>query len=78
MYDVTLRRVRVTVIAVEKQKYYILPRARVRACVRACVCRMDVGARARGYAFARVALFIQHAKLICGLSGSTIFFDIIS
>ena len=48
-----------------------------------CVCVITyVGARGRVCACARVALQIQHPKIshiaICGLSGSTIFFDIIS
>jgi hypothetical protein len=42
----------------------------------------DVGARARVCACASVALLIQHATrmrhIICGLSGSTTFIDIIS
>jgi hypothetical protein len=50
------------------------------ACVfmRACVV---VGARKLACVCASVALLIQHARrcdVICGLSGSTIFFDIIS
>jgi hypothetical protein len=54
---------------------------RVRACVRECVCVWG-GARARACAFARVALLIRHEKgirhIVCDLSGSTTFFDIIS
>jgi hypothetical protein len=38
--------------------------------------RVRVGAAARAYALTRVALHIEH--IVCGLSGSTIFFDIIS
>jgi hypothetical protein len=57
-------------------------------CVRVCVCGwvsacvcVDVGTRARTSACACVALIIQHATrrhIVCGLSGSTIIFDITS
>jgi hypothetical protein len=50
-----------------------------RACVRVCE---YVDVRARMCACARVALLMQYATsshiLICGLSGSAVFFDIIS
>jgi hypothetical protein len=43
---------------------------------------VDVGAQAQACACARIFLIIQHAKrrdhIFCGLSGSTISFDIIS
>jgi hypothetical protein len=51
-------------------------------CVRACayVC-VVVGSQARVCGCARIALIIQHVMrrhiVICGLSGSTMFFDII-
>jgi hypothetical protein len=51
----------------------------VAECVRVVEC---VGARARMCACARIVFLIQHAArrdfAICGLSGSAIFFDIIS
>jgi hypothetical protein len=61
-------------------------RARVCACVRVCVCVCVCVGRwvhGRGPVFAkRVALLIQHATrrhvVICGLSDSAVFFDIIS
>ena len=54
-YNVTSRRVRETIVAVEKQCVIYL-------CVRACACvRVAVVARARAYVCARVALHIQHA-----------------
>ena len=70
MYNVILRRVHVTTVAVEMQQVLhisvcVCARTRVSACT--CV---------------RVALLIQHANrwriVICGLSGSTKFFHIIS
>ena len=51
---------------------------RLRVLAHLCV---GVSARALACACARVALLIQYATrhiVICGLSGSTIFFDIIS
>jgi hypothetical protein len=53
---------------------------RVRACAHVF---MGVGglARAQERVCGRVALFIQHARcyhIVCGLSGSTMFFDIMS
>ena len=65
----------------KSNKYYIFAcvRARVGACAFVWVC---VGARAREWAFARVALLIQHGTRsrhpACDLSRATIFFDIIS
>jgi hypothetical protein len=51
--------------------------ARVRGRVHTCV-----GAQAQACAFARVALLVQHAPcmlhIACGLSGSTMFFDLVS
>ena len=89
--DVTLRRTHETIAAVQKQlalRISVCVRACVFSCalewviaLRACVC-VSVGARARACACARVALLIQSATrrhvAICGLSGSTTFFDIIS
>jgi hypothetical protein len=72
MYNVTLRPVQGTIAAVESNKYYIF----LCVCVRPRAC-VVVGARARTCACSRVALLIQHATHR-GLSGSTIFFDIIS
>jgi hypothetical protein len=65
--ETTLRRLRETTVAVDKQLVL-----HILLCVRA---RADVRAR--------VPLLIQHTTrmrhiVICGLSGSTIFFDIIS
>ena len=67
-----------TIVVVQKQ--YVL---HISVCVwlraRACV---GMGARAMGRACKRVALLIRHAKhpysANFGLSGATIFFDIIS
>jgi hypothetical protein len=76
-------RVDVTTVAVEKQ-YYILVCVCMlaRACVRACG---YPGAWACACAYVHIALLIQHATsnapycdVICGHSGSTIFFDIIN
>jgi hypothetical protein len=54
---------------------------RIWVCERAYVCAF-VGTRARACARARVAVFIQYATrrrhIICGLSHSTSFLDIIS
>jgi hypothetical protein len=50
-YDVTLRRVRESLLPWKSNKYYVF-----RLCKCLCVC---LGARARGRV--RVALFIQHA-----------------
>ena len=83
MYDVTLRRVRETIVVVAKKRVLLIS---VSVCVcmwgshgSVCVC---LGDRALAYACARVALVIQHATprhiVICGLSGSTTWFDIIS
>ena len=58
--NITLRRVRETIVAVEK-----------RACVRACV-----GVQARVHTACNA--HDQYCVAICGLSGSTTFFDIIS
>ena len=59
----------------------VYARARALGWVRACV-YVGVGAQAWACAYTRVALLIQHAPrrhiVICGLSGSTTFFDIIS
>ena len=78
--NITLRRVGVSTLAVEKHKvlhYSVCVCACARGWVHACVW---VCVRAR--AWARVALFNQKATrgrhIICGLSGSTTFFDIIS
>jgi hypothetical protein len=64
-YNVTLRRVRETTVAVEKQyllhiSVFVL--VRVGACV--CVC-VGVGARARACAFTRVAILIRYNILLC-------------
>ena len=44
--------------------------------------RAGVGERKRAYGFARVALLTQHAlrmrHIVCGFSGFTIFFDVLS
>jgi hypothetical protein len=74
-YDIILRRVYETIVAVQKQNLCVCACVGVRVCV-------GVGARARACACKRVALLIQHATcshiVICDLSGSTMFFDIIS
>ena len=89
-YNVTLRRIYETIAAVEKQyalrisvcecmRACLLGGVRVCAFLRACVC---LGARSVAYACARVTLLTHHATLrhivICDLSGSTTFVDIIS
>ena len=79
-YNVRMRRVHETIVAVEKQcVLHISVRMGNNERVHACEW---VGARARACASARVALIIQHATrrhtVICGLSGSTIFFDVVS
>jgi hypothetical protein len=78
MYNVTLRRVQETTVVVEKQRltYFCV-------CVCVCVCVfICVSARELACVCARVALLIQHAVrrnfAMCGFSGSTIFFDIVS
>jgi hypothetical protein len=85
-HNVKLRRVSESLLLWEKQ-YYIF--VCVRACVQAwmyeCACTCEFpGTWACVCASARVALRIQHAArmrhtvVICGLSGSTKVFDIIS
>jgi hypothetical protein len=82
--NVTMRRVDETIVAVQKQEVlHVSVRECAPACVGSCVCvRMNVSARARAYVCARVRLLIQHATRrhidICGLSGSTTFFEIMS
>jgi hypothetical protein len=71
---VAVKDVRKVTVAVKKQKALLLN-------ISVCAC-VVVGTRSRECDFARVVLLIQHAKLmrhivICGLSGSTTFFDII-
>ena len=83
MYNVTSRGFQETIVAVENQYYVFLC---VCVCVGAPACvrpgGSGVGERVRACAYAHVALLIQHVRrrhiVICGLSGSTIFFDIIS
>ena len=56
-YDVTLRRVHETIVAVEKEKFYIFQ------CVCMCACpRARVYVTARACASARVTLIIQNAR----------------
>lgn len=83
-----LRRVHINIVAVEKQQvlnilFFQRACTWMSKCVRACVCvRVGVDARTRAYSCARVAMLIWHATrhhiVFCGLSGSTIVFDIIS
>ena len=64
-----------SIVVVEKQYVLHIP---VFVCV--CVC-VVVDARTWACTCARVALLIQHAKrhhIVCGLSGSSRFFDITS
>jgi hypothetical protein len=77
-HNVILRRVYETIVAWKSKKYYTF----LCVCVCVCVGGVVVSTRTRAYAFARVALIIQHVAfrhiVICGVSDSTIFFDIIS
>ena len=77
-YNLTLRLFHETIVGEEKQCVTYL-------CVCVCVCmcvraRVVVVARGRAYACALATLLIQHATrrhiVICGLSGSSKFFDI--
>ena len=90
MYNVIWRRIYESILAMEKQNVLHMLVC-VCVCVRACGVRgrqcvqlrlVGVGAQALPCVRSRVALPIQHATgrhvTICGLSGSTIFFDIIS
>jgi hypothetical protein len=71
---VTLKRFRETTVVVGNKSY-----AFVFACA---IVRVDVGALALECACALIFLIIQHAMrrhiVTCDLSGSTIFFDIVS
>ena len=80
MYNVTLRRLHATTLSVEEQKVL---HASVRACLPLCVFLGDgVDIQARSCACLRVALLTQDATymrhIICVLSGSTMFFEIVS
>jgi hypothetical protein len=80
-YDVTRRRVRETTFAVKKSLTYFCVCVRVRLSVSVCVLAyVSADAGVLVCACAPVALLIQHSTrlhiAICGLSGSTIFFDI--
>jgi hypothetical protein len=66
MYHVTLRRVRVTTVAMQKHDYYILC---VCVCVCVCVCSLS---------YPPCKAHASYYIVICGLSSSTIFFHIIS
>ena len=72
MHNLTLGRVYETTHVVERQKVLHI----------SVYVWTGVGTQTRACACARVALIIQHATLrrivICGLSGSATFFDIIS
>ena len=74
-YNVTLRRLHETIVAVESNKYYIF------LCVRVCA-RASTHIQARTCACARVGLLIKYATrrrhIVCVLSGSTRLFNIIS
>ena len=74
-----MRRVHETTVALESSKYYIF----LCVCVRARVCVwVCMGARAQACSCMRVGLLIQYATYrrhtVCVLSGSAIFFEIIS
>jgi hypothetical protein len=64
-----------------ERRLCVCARARVRVGEFVCV-RVVLGARVRACICVRVAFLVQHAKrrhiIVCGLSGSTIFFDIFS
>jgi hypothetical protein len=79
MCNVTLMHIHKTTVAMEINKYYIFLCVCVCVRARACVC---VGAQARACACVRVGFLIQYAThrchIVCVLSGSTIFFYIIS
>jgi hypothetical protein len=77
-YNVTLRRIYETTVTVEKQRVL-----HISVCVYVCVgVGVGVGARTRACSCATVALLMKHAtrirRIVFGLSGSAIFFDIIS
>ena len=80
-YNVTLRRVHVTTVAVKKaiSLTYLYVRVRARACARA---RRRVHARAWVHAcslaYPACNSYASNCDFICGLSDCTIFFDIIS
>ena len=77
--NIPLKSFRETTLAVDKRVLHIFQCVCVRARVRSvCVC-----ARAQTCACARIALLIQYATRTCqiviyGVSGSAIFFDIIT
>jgi hypothetical protein len=80
-YNVKIRRVHETIVDGNRNKYfiflYVCSRAcgwgHAWACVRPCVCgSMDVGARARACACARVSLLIQYAQARATLSASSL------
>ena len=76
--NIILKGVHETTTAAEQQEVLYIS-----LCMYVCVCGGErVGMGARACACARVALIIQHATrhhtVICGISGSNIFFDIIS
>jgi hypothetical protein len=79
-YNVTMRRVHETIVAVEKQ--YVL---HIGLCVRMLACiwvpgHLGVCMRIRAYSLANPArnAYAPYCYVICGPSVSTIFFDIIS
>ena len=83
--NVTLRCVHETIVAWKKKKYYILVCVcrLARACVRACVWvpgRVGACMRIRAYSLASPArnAYEPYCDVICGPSGFTILFDIIS
>jgi hypothetical protein len=80
MYNVTLRRVRESLLP-WKSNRYICVCACVSAYGRLCVpCSVSVCTRVRAYSLAYPAYnaYAPYCDVICGLYGSTIFFDIIS
>jgi hypothetical protein len=68
-YNVTMRRVHKTIVAVEKQQVL-----HIRLCVCVCVC---VCVFACNLAYPACNAYAPYC-VVCGLSGSTIFFDITS
>ena len=70
MYNVTFRRVYVTIVAEEKQKV-----PHICACVRSGAC---MRVRACSLAYPARNAYVPYCDVICGPSGPAIFFDIIS
>ena len=79
MYNVTLRRVRESLLPWKTEKYYISVYVHARACVRVLE-RVGVCMRVSACSLANPACnaYVPHCDVISGPSVSTKFFDIIS